>query len=812
MERPKSGFLATAFSAFLRPLIGLLDRRAAPAYRGEIALSGLEKPVEVRFDRYAVAHVRAENERDLFFAQGYLHAQERLWQMEINRRFLSGRMAEMFGDFMLPWRDLSSAFRERRSSDFDYFVRLLGIRAAARDALALLSEEDERRLCAYSQGVNRYIERCGRKPPWEFRVLRCEPEPWRPVDTLTIGKGFAFLLSTALYSRLNFMAVADKLSDQPEKLRDLFPAYPADAVTTVRSFWDGVQKLWQFTSGVLAGSDWHPAGAGSNAWALAPQRSTSGRALLCNDPHLRLSLPSVWYLMHLCAEKTQAGPDGYEVWGASIPGIPCVQIGHNRFIAWGITAALCDDVEIYREKPHRIDPELYLAGSRWQRFESRRERILVRGGRALQRTVRATRHGPVISDFTDFVGKDILAVRWAAQEPSREFQSLYHLNCARDWRGFEDALRLHTAPSLNFVYADRDGNIGYALAGKIPRRAAPPSLLPLNGWEEENEWSGFIDFDELPRLYNPPEGVVANANNRIADAAYPHFLSHLFEPPQRLRRIEQRLGESARHSLEQAAALQLDHLSLHARDLIAALRADLEQIAGADPAVTAAAARLLAWDGQCAVASVEAAIFHVMHQRLLRELLIPVLGEETFHAYVEILNQCIAPTDRILADPASPWFARRSRGELVRLALAGACAELAAKFGADMERWRWGRLHQLFQHHGLARIDLFKSLLGIGPLPTPGDGMTVGVGFYRHSNPYAQTVGASLRFAVEAGPSMRAGFVLPSGQSGHPNSIHYGDQTELWLAGRRIDMSRAPEGDCLLLRPPGAIASGRPAG
>lgn len=175
MERPKSGFLATAFSAFLRPLIGLLDRRAAPAYRGEIALSGLEKPVEVRFDRYAVAHVRAENERDLFFAQGYLHAQERLWQMEINRRFLSGRMAEMFGDFMLPWRDLSSAFRERRSSDFDYFVRLLGIRAAARDALALLSEEDERRLCAYSQGVNRYIERCGRKPPWEFRVLRCEP-------------------------------------------------------------------------------------------------------------------------------------------------------------------------------------------------------------------------------------------------------------------------------------------------------------------------------------------------------------------------------------------------------------------------------------------------------------------------------------------------------------------------------------------------------------------------------------------------------------------------------------------------------------
>jgi penicillin amidase len=813
MERPKSGFLATVFSAFLRPLIGLLDRRAAPVYSGDIALAGLDKAVKVLWERHAIPHVYAENERDLFFAQGYLHAQERLWQMEMNRRFLSGRMAEMFGDFDLPWRDLSSAFRDRRSSDFDYFVRLLGIRAAALDSLALLSEENERLLSAYSDGVNRYIERCAGKLPWEFRLLRHEPEPWRPIDTLTIGKGFAFLLSTALYSRLNFMAVAEKLAEEPEKLHDLFPGYPSDAVTTVRSVWDGVQKLWQFTSGVLAASEWHPAGSGSNGWALAPRRSTSGSAILCNDPHLRLSLPSVWYLIHLRAEKSPASADGYEVWGASIPGIPCVQIGHNRFIAWGITAALCDDVEIYREKPHRIDPELYLVGNRWQPLESRRERIAVRGGRPLEKIVRASRHGPVISDFTALDSKEILTARWVAQEPSREFQSLYNLNCARDWRQFEDALRFHATPSLNFVYADREGNIGYALAGKIPRRVTAPSLLPSNGWDERNDWTGFIEFDELPRLYNPPEGVVANANNRIADAAYPYYLSHLFEPPHRLRRIEQLLGQRERHSPEHAAALQLDHLSLHATDLIAALRGELEAMTGEDKIVTTAAARLLAWDGRCAVASVEAAIFHLMHQRLLRDLLIPVLGENAFHAYIEILNQCIVPTDRIFADPASPWFARRSRNELVKLALVGACSELQTRFGADMERWRWGEVHQLFQHHGLARIDVFKSLVGIGPLPTPGDGMTVGVGFYRHSNPYAQTVGASLRFAIEAGPSLRSGFVLSSGQSGHPTSIHYRDQTDLWLGGRRIDISRpALDADCLHLHPLTAIASGRTAG
>ena len=813
MERSKSGFLATVFSAFLRPLIGFLDRRAAPVYSGTIALAGLDKTVEVRWERHAIPHVYAENERDLFFAQGYLHAQERLWQMEMNRRFLSGRMAEMFGDFALPWRDLSSAFRDRRSSDFDYFVRLLGIRAAALESLALLSEDNQRRLSAYSDGVNRYIERCARKLPWEFRLLRHEPEPWRPIDTLTIGKGFAFLLSTALYSRLNFMAVAEKLAEEPEKLRDLFPGYPADAVTTVRSVWDSVQKLWKFTSGVLAASEWHPAGSGSNGWALAPRRSTSGGAILCNDPHLRMSLPSVWYLMHLRSEKSPATTDGYEVWGASIPGIPCVQIGHNRFIAWGITAALCDDVEIYREKPHRIDPELYLAGHRWQRLESRRERIAVRGGRPLEKIVRATRHGPVISDFTAPGSKEILSARWVAQEPSREFQSLYSLNCARDWRQFEDALRFHATPSLNFVYADREGNIGYALAGKIPRRATAPSLLPSNGWDERSDWAGFIEVDELPRLYNPPEGIVANANNRIADAAYPYYLSHLFEPPHRLRRIEQTLGQRERHSPEQVAALQLDHLSLHAKDFIATLRSELETAAGEDKIITTAAARLLTWDGQCAVASVEAAIFHLMHQRLLRELLIPVLGENAFHAYIEILNQCIVPTDRIFANPASPWFARHSRNELVKLALSSACAELEARFGADMETWRWGEVHQMFQHHGLARIDAFKSLVGIEPLPTPGDGMTVGVGFYRHSDPYAQTVGASLRFAIEAGPSMHSGFVLPSGQSGHPTSVHYRDQTDLWLAGKRIDISRpADDADRLHLNPASAIAPSLGAG
>ncbi|HEX9265232.1 MAG TPA: penicillin acylase family protein [Candidatus Binatia bacterium] len=787
MELPKRGFFSTVFSALLRPFVRYFDRRSLPHYRGDLSLVGLNKSVEVLWDRYAIPHVFASDERDLFFAQGYLHAQERLWQMEMSRRFLCGRMAEIFGDFALPWRDISNQFRGRTCADFDYFVRLLGIRSAAAESLDILPEADRLRLYSYCDGVNRYIEQCGKKLPWEFRLLRHEPEPWRPQDTLTIGKGFAFLLSTALYTRLNFIAVAAKLADEPDKLRTLLPTYPDDAPVTARAVWDGARGAWQFTTDILAACDWHPAGNGSNSWAIAPNRSTTGGAILCNDPHLRMTLPSVWYLMHLKATSDAAQPDGYEVCGASIPGAPCVQLGHNRYISWGITAAVCDDVEIYREKLHPLEPDLYRVGHRWEKLQTSREQIAIRRQAPFEKIIRKSRHGPAISDFSDpRAGGEILTVRWTAHEPSQELRSVYGVNCARNWQEFQESLRHHSAPSLNYVYADRDGNIGYTLAGRIPRRTNVPSLLPVPGWEEGDDWLGYIPFEELPRVYNPPQGAVASANNRVTDAAYPYYLSHFVEPPHRIRRIQELLEQPKKLSAEDLAAIQLDSVSLHARELIATLEGELARIPEDSRTVKIAANRLLSWDGSCAITSIEAAIFHVFHHRLLVNLLVPALGEDLCSAYIEILNQCVVPIDRILSDLNSTWFGSRSRLELVTVSLGEACAELEDNFGANIEAWRWGKIHQLHMNHALGRSKILKPFLSIGPMPTPGDGMTVNSGFYRHSNPYTQTVGASLRFIVELNSSIRSGFVLPSGQSGHPSSTHYSDQTELWLKGKRI--------------------------
>ena len=802
MDLPKRGFFAKFFSALLRSSIHVLDRPALPAHKGELHLAGVRRPVEVLWDHHAIPHVSAFDEHDLFFTQGYLHAQERLWQMDTNRRFLSGRMAEVFGDFALPWREISSHFRNRTSVDFDYFIRLIGIRAAASASLALLQEDDALRLYSYCDGVNRYIEKCGKRLPWEFRLLRYEPEPWRPEDTLTIGKGFAFLLSTALYTRLNFIAVAARLADEPAKLRSLFPSYPDDAPVSARAAWDATREMWQFCSGVLPMTDWHPAGSGSNCWAIAPARSENRAAILCNDPHLRLALPSVWYLAHLRAEPNSPRPNAYEAWGASIPGVPFIQVGHNLHVAWGITAALCDDAEIYREKVHRIEPDLYLAGERWEKFQTRKERIAVRGKSAVEKIIRFTRHGPAISDFADLPsGKEVLTARWSAQEPSQELHSMYGINRAQTWSEFLDSLRYHTAPSLNFIYADRGGNIGYALAGKIPRRRGVASLLPVCGWNDDNDWLGYIAFEELPHVYNPPEGVVANANNRITDRFYPYYLSQFFEPPHRIRRIEQLLDARSKFTFDQSADDQFDCLSLHAVELIAELAGELSRISAEERMIKAAAQRLLAWDGRCDAGNIDGSIFHLFHYRLLRNLLLPTLGEELCCAYTEILNQCIVPTDRILADPSSIWFSRQSRDALVLTALREACDELQEKFGSDIEAWQWGKIHQLHMTHGFGRKRVFKHPLGIGPLPTPGDGMTINLGFYRHSNPFTQTVGSSLRFVAVLGETIRSEMVLPSGQSGHPSTVHYSDQTGLWIKNKLISLTDKSSQSRLLLKP-----------
>jgi penicillin amidase len=426
----------------------------------------------------------------------------------------------------------------------------------------------------------------------------------------------------------------------------------------------------------------------------------------------------------------------------------------------------------------------------------------------VEKTVRWTHHGPVISDFhAQASTREVLSLRWTAHDTGEDFRSLYGLNRARNWDEFLDALSYLSAPTLNFVYADHAGNVGYSLAGKVPLRTSAPSIMPREGWRGENDWSGYVPFGDLPRLFNPSEGAIANANNQIVDGAFDHYLSGFFEPSYRARRIHQLLAARKRHSISEMSAAQGDLVSLQAKELIASLRPELAAIRATDNGLGDAAEQLLGWDGHCGSDSVAATIFHVFHHHLMKALLVPSLGEEFFIAYVEIFNQSIMPVERILNNPGSPWFAGRSRAELVCSALASACAELANCLGAKMHRWQWGKVHALSINHAFSRISVLRPVLSLGPFPSGGDNFTVNLGFYRYSQPYQQTVGASMRMIVEMGQQIRSKFILPSGQSGHLFSEHFRDQTARWqsqgfiaLGGADARLSNWPP---LLLKPAG---------
>jgi penicillin amidase len=771
-------------SVLFRPLLRYWARKAEPQRGERLAIPGLKESVEIRWGDFAVPHVFAKNETDLFMAQGYLHAQERLWQMDFNRRFFSGRLGEIFGERAIPWQETSVHFKDKVITDLDYFSRLMGIRRAASASLALLPGDFADRLTAYSEGVNRYIETHQKRLSVEFRLLRYEPDHWRPEDSLTIMRGFALLLSTSVFTRLVLTAISDKLIEQPDKLKSLYPLYPNHAPCITRSATEASLEALRFISGTFQDSDWAPLRSGSNNWVIGPRRSSTGKPLLCNDPHLRMTLPSVWYLMHLRSGPNKEEND-FEVWGASVPGSPCIQLGHNRWIAWGVTAAICDDADLYLEKTHPSDPNCYLAGTEWKKMECREETILLKGGKRVRRTLRFTRHGPVISDFAQRSTGEVLAVKWTAHEPGQELLAVYSVNRARDWNEFLHSLSYQVAPTLNYVYADTEGNIGYTLAGRVPVRDRY-SLLPVPGWSNDFEWQGWVPFAELPRLYNPPEGLIATANNRIADASYPYYLSDLFEPPYRIHRIKELLTAKQTHSPDDMVEMQKDVVSLQARAMIEELRADIEKAMRRDPSLARAGKRLIRWDGRCSADSFEASLSHVFHQRLMANLLRPALGEELYLAYTEIFNQALAPVDEILKDPQSPWFFSCSRESLVERSLREACHDLSRTLGTGMDQWNWGKLHTVTMTHSLGRSKVLASLFSIGPFPSSGDGVTINIGFYRHSNPYRQIVGPSLRMILDLGDLRRSRFVLSSGQSGHPFSRHYADQLELWRRGNYI--------------------------
>lgn len=793
-------------TSLVRLVLRLLSRRSRPTYSGAATLAGLDADVEVRFDEWAIPRIRARSEPDAWRALGFLHARERLFQMDFTRRAIAGRLAEILGDEPLHWEDLSVVFKGKRVPDLDRFMRILGLRRAAEGSRQALSGKGIDTLNHYAEGVNAYI---AKGPlPVEFGLLRYKPEPWNPVDTLSIVKGMAYQLCYSWRSILAQWHCAHILADRPQLARELLPPeWPASDPRIMR--YDGpaaAEALIATDAALRLFNSWGGPHAGSNNWVIGGSRTESGKPILSSDPHLFLASPGVWYAAAIEA------PD-LSVMGVTIPGAPGVTIGRNRRIAWGMTNVMAHDADLYVERVSPDDPNKVLVGDRWESVTLIPENIGVKGRPSVPCDVRITRHGPILTDAVGGGDGHVLAFKWTGHEPTNELEALLDVNRAGDFDAFTRAASKFGSPAQNVIYADVDGNIGYVLAGKIPIRRNGRGTTPVPGWHapgpEDFEWTGFVPFDAQPRLYNPEEGFIATANNKTVTENYPFYISSYWEPPYRIRRIRERIRESSRHDADTVRAIQLDVRSLEAEEFVRdvvnpwAERLLRQELRGPEgPAVREALATLRQWDFECSADSRAAALHHALFHQLLKEVFEPTLGEDLWLLAFENWNESLMAAQRVFRNPDSSWLHERRMDDLLLRALTRAIRLLRERLGADSTGWTWGRLHTLTMPHPLGAHPTLGPALNLGPFATPGTSFTVNNGQFFYAYPFKHVAGPGLRQIVDLSDPERSRFVVNSGQSGNLTSPHHGDLAQVWLRGDHVPMSiDAPGVSTLTLKP-----------
>lgn len=741
-------------------------RRPWPKVQGEIAVPGLSAPVEVLRDQWGVPHIYAENEHDLFFAQGFVHAQDRLWQMEMNRRIGSGTLSAILGESTLS---------------IDRFMRTLGLRRAAERDLASADEEIRVLLQAYADGVNAFIENHRDRLPLEFTILGVAPEPWTPVDTLNWAAVMSLQLGRTYQTELFRAQLLATLGE--EATQQLLPPYPGDAPVIIppearRYAW--LQGLDISSDDALAGVLGEPAMfLGSNNWVVHGSRTATGKPLLADDTHLGLDMPSIWYENGLHGGR-------FDTVGYSFPGAPLVIIGHNGRIAWGVTNLGPDVQDLYIEKfDNPAHPTQYLFKDEWLDLEVIYETIEVKGQDSVTLNVLATHHGPIVNQVVgDLALAEPLALQWTALEGNRIFHSVLLLNQATNWDEFRQALTYWDAPSQNFIYADLEGNIGYQSPGKIPIRApGHQGLLPVPGWNGEYEWQSYIPFDELPNVYNPPAGFIATANNKVVSDEYPYHLAYSWASGFRAQRITDLLSANRSVTIDDIRDIHAETYSLPAE----ALRPYLLAIEPQDELQTKALDFAADWDLYLEADRIGASVYQAWYWFLVQNTLRDELGDDLLSKYRNSYH-LLFMIDLISQDN-SPWFDDKTtpqledRDDIVQRSLVDAVAWLRNKYRDDPEKWEWGRLHtKTFVHQPLGQsgIGLLEKLFNSDTIRARGDGYTVDAASFDFNQPFAMGSGVSQRYIADLADLDNSRIIHTTGQSGHLFHANRDDMIPLW--------------------------------
>ena len=758
-----------------------LVRRAWPEVDGRLAVPGLQAPVEIVRVEPGIPHIYARNPHDLFFAQGYVHAQDRLWQMDFNRTVGAGRLSSLFGEGALP---------------IDKVMYVLGLRRAAEKDWQVLSPDTRAVLTAYADGVNAYLSTHKGRLPIEFTVLGVEPRPWTPVDSLTWGKLMSLNLSLNHPFEILRAHLIAKLGEPVA--RRLMSPYPASAPVIVppgvQAYEDLVPSSEPRTGlaalaglGRIAGTT--PAW-GSNGWVVGGSRTASGRPLLANDTHLGLQMPSVWYQVGLHG-------GGYDVAGFSFPGMPFVVIGHNQRIAWGITNLCADVQDLYIEKlDNPAHPRRYQFQNAWRDLVVRQEEIEVKGKPRVPYEVWETHHGPIVNDvITELKGSPPMALRWPALAGTRLVDALGALNRARDWASFHRALADWDTPSVNFVYADVDGHIAYQSTARIPVRApGHQGMVPVPGWDGRFEWQGFIPYEEMPRLLDPPSGFIVTANNKVVGDDYPHFIAYDMADPYRAQHLTALLSAGRGFTRDSLRAIQAETYGLPA----AAIRPYLLAVPPAGEREKAALDQVRSWNLRYEPGSVGATIYEAWYWQLIGEVLGDELGPDVLKEYrtvgmsqvPSLIDLMTRANDPLFDDRRTPAAERRD--DIVRRSLTQAVKWLSERYGNDPKDWTYGRVHSVTLVHaplGQSGIAPLERLFNSDTFPAPGTAFTVNAAVADVTNPFGVNFGSSQRMIVDFADLEASTWVNSTGQNGQLWNRHREDQIPKWVAVEDYPMS-----------------------
>lgn len=810
-------------------------QRSFPQTSGSIELDGLAADVTVQRDDRGIPTITADSTDDLFYAEGFVHAQDRFFEMDFRRHVTAGRVAEMFGE---------------SQAGTDAFLRTLGWRKVAEAEVEAMDDTTRGYYEAYADGVNAYLaSRSGAELSLEYAVIGLQnpdyvPEPWEPADSVAWLKAMAWDLRGNIEDETERSLLAAELSDGTDAagtadvLAKLYPEYPFDEnpvivprISTVPELGtdaepaayspaesdDEVQQAsttieWQETSSVIEAASVLVGGVGegigSNSWVVSGALTESGMPLLANDPHLGASLPSVWYQVQLkCSTVNEACP--FDVGGFSFSGLPGIVIGHNQKIAWGFTNLTTDVTDLYIE---RVEGDQYWRDGALVPLEESSETIEVAGGDDIELTIRSTVHGPIISGLTDdftAIADDpttaltaegdapvapgsqeaaeyAVSLRWTALDPGTAATAIFALSTAQNFDDFRHAASLFDVPAQNLIYADTEGNIGYQTPGRLPIRGAGDGWMPQPGWDSSYDWTGFIPFDELPVSYNPNSGYIVTANNAIVTDDYSYFLSRDWDYGYRAARIAhllERRAAAAPLTAQDMREIQMDNEMWIGKQLATAM-SDVE-VSGAGP--TEAVDLLTAWDAQNAASSSAAAYANVLWSNLVqnifaeREQPLPIDGQGRLFTVVADL----------LENPSDPLWVNEQidvdgMEQMLALSAEEAYDELAALQGTTVSRWNWGELHAITLTSdtlGSSGIAPVEALFNRGPYPVSGGASVVNATGWELGVSYATTTVPSMRMVVDLSDFDASTWNHLTGASGHAFDAHYTDQTQDWAAG-----------------------------